>query len=143
MNFQHFFCDFKTFFVIFINIRAIIGVRKGADYMTNLQIALVRYREKNHITQIELAETLGCSRDALANWETGRAIPRPNILTKISNLIGVNTDYLLGIPASPPSAKEQLKGVQLALFNQVGELTEEQAEDVLQFINFIKSKGEK
>ena len=112
--------------------------------MTNLQIALIRYREKYNLNQTELASIIGCTRNALANWETGRTTPKAEVYKQIAEKLKCSLSYLMGekeddlIPT--PSLNEQLKGVRLALFNQAGEITEEQAREVLTFIEFIKSR---
>lgn len=112
--------------------------------MTNLQIALVTYREKNNLTQPELAKIIDCKREALANWETGRSIPRPNMLKKISEIINVNTDYLLGLTEQKKPLKSPLPSnmsdIQIAFYNQSGRLTEEQMQVVLEFMQFLNSK---
>ncbi len=105
-------------------------------------------RNEKRLTLRELAEKVNMSFSNIATLERGDSQLREDTARLFADFFNVSIDYLLGNsddrnPSSTPSAKDQLKGVQLALFNQVGELTEEQAEDVLQFINFIKSKEEK
>ncbi len=124
--------------------------------MTNLQIALVRYREKYRLNQTQLAEKIGCTRNALANWETGRTTPKAEMYKLIAEKLNCSTAYLLGesddpnptspIESSTPTpttAKEQLSKHKIALYNQIDEISDEQAEDILQFIDFIKSKEQK
>lgn len=116
--------------------------------MTNLQIALVTYREKNNLTQPEFAKIINCKREALANWETGRSIPRPNMLKKISEIINVNTDYLLGLTdikniSLPKEKHPSIDDIEVAFYNQHGIVTEEQKKEVESFIKYIRSREDK
>ena len=111
--------------------------------MTNLQIALIRYREKHNLNQTELSNIIGCTRNALANWETGRTTPKAEVYKQIAEKLNCSLSYLLGetdTPTPASSPKDQLEGIKLALYNQTEELTEEQMEDVLKFVEFIKNK---
>ena len=49
-------------------------------------------REKGY-TQVELAEKLGCSRSAIACYETERRIPDFKDLQRISTMLGVTVEY--------------------------------------------------
>lgn len=52
-------------------------------------------RKKHHLSQEQLAEQLGVSRQALSKWESGSFYPEMDKLLKISQLFSVSTDYLL------------------------------------------------
>ena len=64
----------------------------------------------------------------------------------ISNYFGVSTDYLLGNEQKKePTTKSdeldlQLEGIDFALFGEVKEMTDEQKQDVLDYIKFKKSQ---
>ena len=113
--------------------------------MTNLQIALVRYREKNNLNQTELAEMIGCTRNALANWETGRTTPKADVYKIIAEKLNCDISYLLGNASqptpTPSSPKDQLQGIKLALYDQVEDLTDDQAQQVLDIIKIIKKEN--
>jgi len=47
------------------------------------------------LSQEELADKLGVSNGAVGNWETGPTIPRPQMLRKIEDLLGVKIETLL------------------------------------------------
>lgn len=53
-------------------------------------------RENKSLTQKELAIILGVTRDVVANWETDRGIPNPEILPKLSKYFEISIDALLG-----------------------------------------------
>ena len=52
-------------------------------------------RKKNGLSQEDLADQLGVSRQAISRWELGSTMPDAPNLLKFSNLFGVSTDYLL------------------------------------------------
>lgn len=52
-------------------------------------------RKKNHLSQEQLAEQLGVSRQALSKWESGGSYPEMDKIIKISQMFSVTTDYLL------------------------------------------------
>lgn len=57
---------------------------------------LLFLRKQNGLTQLELAEKLNVSRQAISRWEVGTAAPSTDNLKELSNLYDVSVDYLLG-----------------------------------------------
>lgn len=66
----------------------------------NLQDKLVQLRKKNGLSQLELAEALDVSRQAISKWELGTAIPTLENLVSLSKLYGVSVDYLVNDEAT-------------------------------------------
>ncbi len=56
---------------------------------------LVYLRKQKGLTQVELAETLNVSRQAISRWEVGVAIPSTDNLRILGDLYEVPIDYLL------------------------------------------------
>ncbi len=54
-------------------------------------------RNAHNISQVQLADKLGVSKQSVSNWENGNIMPSIEMLVKISKLFGVSTDYLLGL----------------------------------------------
>lgn len=52
-------------------------------------------REKNHMTQAELAEKLNISRTTVTNWESGVNKPRADMLVTLSKLLHCKIEDLL------------------------------------------------
>ena len=48
-----------------------------------------------NMTQSDLALVLGVSRSALAMWETGKSLPRAELLPKIAQILNCSVDELL------------------------------------------------
>jgi len=57
---------------------------------------LKEIRKKKGYTQVTLAEKLSVSTGTVAMWETGKRKPDFEMLCRLSELLDVKTDYLLG-----------------------------------------------
>ena len=62
----------------------------------SLSEKLLFLRKQNGFTQMELAEKLNVSRQAISRWEVGTAAPSTDNRKELSNLYDVSVDYLLG-----------------------------------------------
>lgn len=60
-----------------------------------LEEKLIHLRKEKGITQLELAEAVEVSRQAVSKWESGSATPSTEKLLGLSELYGVSVDYLL------------------------------------------------
>lgn len=54
-------------------------------------------RKIRRITQVELAQALGVSKQSVCNWENNNIMPSIQMLLNIANYFGVSTDLLLGM----------------------------------------------
>lgn len=63
--------------------------------MTPLHITLKTLRQKRGLSQEQLAEALGTSRQTISKWESGAALPDAINLLSLSDYFGVSTDALL------------------------------------------------
>lgn len=63
----------------------------------NIEIAnrLLQYRKKNSLSQEELAEKIGVSRQAVSKWERAEASPDTDNLIRLAEIYGVTVDELL------------------------------------------------
>ena len=52
-------------------------------------------RKQHGMSQEDLAERLGISRQAISRWESGTVLPDSANVLQLSKLFGVTTDYLL------------------------------------------------
>ena len=53
-------------------------------------IRLRKAREQKSLTQVGLAETLGVSQSAVAQWESGRSVPSRAMALRIQKLLGIS-----------------------------------------------------
>ena len=72
---------------------------------------LQNIRKKNHMSQEDLAELLGVSRQAVSKWELGEGYPEVDKLLVLSQKLNVSLDSLLGNePAKPVSENIETSG---------------------------------
>lgn len=75
---------------------------------------LAELRRQKGLSQIELAEAMSVSRQAVSMWESGATIPSIDNLILLSRLYGVSVDEILGaVPpekAADASAENQPEG---------------------------------
>ncbi len=87
----------------------------------------IRYlREKNNMTQTDLANKLGISRSAVNSWEMSISSPSIANIIEMSHIFNVTTDYILS-----NSNK---------ILVDITELGNKEREIVLQLIDCLKQK---
>lgn len=97
-------------------------------------------RNNAKMSQKALGDLLFVSQQTVAKWETNRATPNPETVVKIADIFGVTTDYLLGKEDAPAPQKDALDGVEFAFYGDVSDFTEEEKQDLADFVEFIRSK---
>ena len=85
---------------------------------------LAEARRARNLTQEQLAEKLGVTRQAVSRWESGAAYPETDKLVRMAQLLEVSCDYLLqdgvdekGIPVRDPVTRllKQAQGKRVKL----------------------------
>lgn len=71
---------------------------------------LISLRKLNHMSQEELAEKLGISRQTLSKYETGESIPDIERSKAIADAFGVSLDELVNYEKGPDSLPVPPKG---------------------------------
>lgn len=56
---------------------------------------LLNLRKANSLTQEQLAEQLGVSRQSVSKWESGQAVPELDKIIAICDIFHISADYLL------------------------------------------------
>lgn len=85
-----------------------------------------KIRQARNMSQVELARSLGVSKQSVSNWENDNIQPSVEMLIKIALKLNVSTDFLLGL-----SDKASI---------DVSGLTERQIGHIQQFIDDLKEK---
>lgn len=68
---------------------------------------LLQYRKQAGLSQEELAEKIGVSRQAVSKWERSEASPDTDNLVMLAEIYGVSLDEMLGLkPSAEESAEE-------------------------------------
>lgn len=78
---------------------------------------LTEYRTERGLTQSELGEILGVSNKAVSKWENGSAMPRLDMMSKITEFFGVSIDEFLDNPVKSENARE-MEEKYLKLYNE-------------------------
>ena len=60
--------------------------------------AIQQKRLEMDITQDQLAKKLGVDRTTVTKWETGKSLPRSDVLRKLAGVLGCTIDDLLCKP---------------------------------------------
>jgi len=53
-------------------------------------------RTEKKMTQVQLAEIVGCSQPMIVKWETGECEPTASAIVKLARALDCSCDYLLG-----------------------------------------------
>lgn len=70
---------------------------------------LKELRISKNLSQEELGEIFEVRKSSISNWETGKATPTFDMLTKIAQYFGVTIDYLLNFNQEDADNMEKLK----------------------------------
>ena len=108
-----------------------------------LQIRLKELREKKGISQYKLASDLGVAQSTVGMWENGKNRPESATLSALADYFQVSVDYLLGRESAASPLDSQLEGVDFALYGEVRDLSEEEKQDILDYIRFKKKQRQK
>ena len=78
---------------------------------------LVSLRKRAGLTQLDLAEKLNVSRQAISRWEVGIAVPSTDNLKVLGELYGVPVDFLLNdemevVPKKTETTEDELQEIE-------------------------------
>ena len=76
-------------------------------------------REKNGLTQSELAKSLNLTRSAVNAWEMGLSIPSTALIVELAKRFKVSTDYLLGMDETASISVQGLTSEQITAIHQI------------------------
>ena len=84
---------------------------------------LKKLRKQAQLTQVDVAEKLGISQPAYASWERGVKKPTQENLVKITQVLNVSVDYLVG---NSEEKSDELDNIELLFRLNSNGLTEEE-----------------
>lgn len=107
----------------------------------NFNVRLKHLRQKNKLTQSELANILGLKSTAISNYESQRNEPSFDKLIALSKHFDVSSDYLLGITdAYLPVGGEVLDKDIVDFFDLYQKLNQESVKEINNYIQFLLYK---
>ena len=65
-------------------------------HMKNIGFKISELRKKNNMTQMELADKMNISFQAVSNWERGNSMPDISKLPELAKIFGVSVDEIIG-----------------------------------------------
>ena len=90
-----------------------------------LDIQIKKLRTSCGITQVELANKLGVTKQCVSNWENDNIQPSIEMLIKIAKYFKVSADYILGIDNDKTIDVSNLTDKQIAHIRYIGRDLEE------------------
>ena len=107
--------------------------------MTYADRLQARARELGY-TQRQIAAKLRLSASTLNGYFTGSREPDHQTLVKLARTLDTNVDYLLTGEKNAPLSSEKADEAYFALQAELEGLNEQQKEDILRYIRFIKDE---
>lgn len=95
---------------------------------------------KRTMQQKDLAKKLNVAPSTISMWERNERSPDPEMLIKLSKVLNVSVDKLLGNNYQEESVKKEEKH-QIAFFNGIESLSEKDKELVQNLIDSLKNKN--
>lgn len=123
--------------------------------MKNFGERLKNLRLEKKISGQELATQLSVDKSTISKWESDNRSPDADALRELADILNVSTDYLLGRTEDPrPFPPEDTRTIQerwesphnkslQAMYEKLQDLTDEQIEETIDFIDFLRSKSKK
>lgn len=105
------------------------GGRPAKKSRSTLGERLAEARIKAGLSQAEVAERMGTTQPAIAYWERGAQRLRSDVVARLSEILGVSADELLGTKTRRQTAKPTGRARQL--FDAVSKMPRRQQEKVL------------
>jgi transcriptional regulator with XRE-family HTH domain len=115
------------------------GGRPAKHPRSNFGARIAQLREQAGLSQIDLAQKLGVSQQAVALWERKASTVRSDTLTKLAQALNVTADVLLGVN-SPKSKPSPAKGRLSLLFDKASRLPRRQQEKIVEFVEAFVDK---
>lgn len=108
----------------------------------NIGENIKKQRERLGMEQKELADKLGLSNKTISSWECGRTEPRMGMIEDMCVIFGIDKTTLIDgiIEVEKPVNHSD---VLLSYAEKLGALNPEQLKNAMEYIDYLKEKGEK
>lgn len=103
---------------------------------------LKQLRNELNMSQEELSKKLNLSKGIISMYEKEDRKPSLDVLISLSEIFNCSIDYIIGKSDKRNPAKTNENDFKFASYNgvDISELSEQQIEEVKQFVEFIKNK---
>lgn len=106
------------------------------DIKEILAIRLRNILEEKNMTQYELSKKSTVTEATISNFINCKQLPKLEVVSKISDVLGVSVDYLLG---KSDFKKYEKNTTSYAMYHKYDKLPEEAKKDVDKYIAFLES----
>ena len=89
--------------------------------------------EERKITAKQVSEATGIAASSITAWRTGSRKPKYEAIQAISAFLNIPVEYLTGSDEDPNALDLEIKA-------KMQQLSDEQKQDVLKYIDFVKQK---
>lgn len=113
------------------------------EFFVELGKRITRLRKENHITQVQLAETLGLSQSAMTAYELGQRRVPASMLPTLAEIFKVPVDELLGKPATKGSSKRGPASRLQQQIEAVSQLPKTQQRFVSQMLDTVLTQAQR
>lgn len=99
--------------------------------------------EQNKVTPYRVCKETGITTATISNWKAGRYVPKQDKMKKIADYFRVSVDYLMTGEESRDYSAELSSVQTLAAHFEGEELSEEEMEEIMNYVQFVKSRRKK
>ena len=100
---------------------------------------IIDVMDEKSIKRKDLCQSLGVNPQVFTNWNNGNNQSFMKHLPNIANILGTSVDYLLG-KTEVRTLDEQLDGIDFALSGEIRDLSDNEKQDLLDYIRFKKQQ---
>lgn len=104
------------------------------DTRNTLHTNLKYYRLQKGLSQTEVADHIGVSRQAISNWEAKRAYPDLDNIVLLCKLYGITTDELLRNDTKEKIEKKDTPSISTSEPLQESEIVEQTTQNILEIL---------
>ena len=97
-------------------------------------------RIKKGVTQDDMAELLNIKRQTYSAYERGVSLPDVTSLLKMAEFFGVSVDEILGNKQETALSGQPLSQKTKDLIASYADLSEEELDKVIEYVDFLKTK---
>ncbi|SET79344.1 Transcriptional regulator, contains XRE-family HTH domain [Lacrimispora sphenoides] len=99
--------------------------------------------QKCGVTAYKVSKETGVTQSTLSDWKRGRSTPKTDNMKKIADYFGVTVDYLMTGEEAKDITPEASRIETLAAHFEGEEITDEEMEEIMNYVRFVKSRRKK